>query len=232
MIKFLELTLRRKVKRERAFDLAQIESKLGKEEEIWWQRFQMADSNKVRKERCRLKCDKNFLLGLDMVKVFDNDLKLFCRMNDQHDWCLRSCGFSGQKVNMYTYICKYRYEELAYLLPCYKSAVPTLRRQCGTNRCNLHTTDKIDKTVIRYENRCRLLICDIRCATDVLSRSCGGEYGGRAAHFIMIYTSRQVSLWMENLTKELYLTKNHLVEIPASCSRLLCQESDLRRCIL
>ncbi|OZC04900.1 hypothetical protein X798_08132 [Onchocerca flexuosa] len=189
MIKFLELTLRRKVKRERAFDLAQIESKLGKEEEIWWQRFQMADSNKVRKERCRLKCDKNFLLGLDMVK-------------------------------------------LAYLLPCYKSAVPTLRRQCGTNRCNLHTTDKIDKTVIRYENRCRLLICDIRCATDVLSRSCGGEYGGRAAHFIMIYTSRQVSLWMENLTKELYLTKNHLVEIPASCSRLLCQESDLRRCIL
>uniref|UniRef100_A0A8R1XMP7 Uncharacterized protein n=1 Tax=Onchocerca volvulus TaxID=6282 RepID=A0A8R1XMP7_ONCVO len=205
-----------------------------KEEQIWWQRFMMADSDKWRKELCRLKCDENFLLGLDMVKVFDdeNDLKLFCRLNDQHDRCLRDCGFNGQKVNMHNYICKHHYQKLAYLLPCYKYAVPVLRRECRTKRCGPHTFDKIDNAIIGYEYRCHLLICDIKCTTNVLIRSCAGNYGQQAAHFIMNYTSTQVSFWMEDLTKKLYLTKNYLERMSPSCSKLLCQQSDLRRCFL
>uniref|UniRef100_A0A183UGE7 Apple domain-containing protein n=1 Tax=Toxocara canis TaxID=6265 RepID=A0A183UGE7_TOXCA len=39
------------------------------------------------------------------------DLALFCRLDTQHDRCLRDCGFTVQ-FNMRDYVCKRHYEEV------------------------------------------------------------------------------------------------------------------------
>uniref|UniRef100_A0A915Q6Z0 Uncharacterized protein n=1 Tax=Setaria digitata TaxID=48799 RepID=A0A915Q6Z0_9BILA len=225
------------VRRERAFDLAQIESNLEKEEErlrLRWGRWKLTDLEQLREKMCQNKCNKNLRLGLDMVKlhtafgsigvpplVDENDLKLFCRLDDEHNWCLRSCGFTVQ-FNIHDFICKHHYEEMAYLLPCYRHAVPTLRRECGAKKCGPYIP--FDNTIIGFAHRCRLLICDIRCTTDVLIRRCAVGYGQQAVHFIANYTSQQVSFWMQNLTKELNLAIQNPITIPASCSRLFCSK--------
>uniref|UniRef100_A0AAF5PXM1 Uncharacterized protein n=1 Tax=Wuchereria bancrofti TaxID=6293 RepID=A0AAF5PXM1_WUCBA len=198
-----ELTLQKIVRRKRAFDLAQIESDLAEQEDqrIRWESFRTVNSEALKDKMCQDKCNDNLRLGLDMVKahmafgsisfpslIDENDLKLFCRLDDQHSWCLRDCGFIVQ-FNMNDFICKHHYKEMTYLLPCYRQAVPTLKLECGVKRCGPYTNT--DNTLTGRALRCNLLLCDMRCTTNVLIRRCANEYGQQAAHFIMNYTSQQ-----------------------------------------
>ncbi|KAK6104292.1 hypothetical protein QQG55_15710 [Brugia pahangi] len=251
-----ELTLQKIVRRKRAFDLAQIESDLAEQEEqrIRWELFRTVNSEALKDKICQNKCNDNLRLGLDMVKahmafgsssfpplVDENDLKLFCRLDDQHSLCLRNCGFIIQ-FNMNDFICKHHYKEMTYLLPCYRHAVPALKLECGAKRCGPYIDTA--NTITGPAHRCSLLLCDMRCTTDVLIRRCANEYGQQAAHFIMNYTSQQeilnfstllfqVSFWMKDLLKELNSTiENSTVIIPPSCSRLFCHKPDFRQCFL
>ncbi|VBB31063.1 unnamed protein product [Acanthocheilonema viteae] len=238
---FLELSLQKIVRNKRAFDLAQIESNMAQEEEqrIRAELLKMIDPIELRDRICQDKCNEDLLLGLEMVKMHmafgsismppiidENDLKLFCRLDDQHSWCMHDCGFTVQ-FNMNDFICKDHYREMIYLLPCYRHVIPILKRECGAKKCGPYIN--IDNTVIGRANRCRLLICDIKCTTYVLIRHCANKYGQQAAHFIMNYTSQQVSFWMKNLTKLNHTIGNPTVTIPPLCSRLICQKS---QCVL
>lgn len=53
-------------------------------------------------------------IGIPQV-VDKNDLKLFCRLDDQHNWCLHDCGFKVQ-FNMNEFICRHHYQEVNSLL--------------------------------------------------------------------------------------------------------------------
>lgn len=147
---------------------------------------------------------------------------------------------------------------MSYLLPCYTHAAPSLRHECGAQRCGPYTY--LDNTIIGkyhnktskcfvhqvtstliclrnayiallvltwpaslkkqtawkpsvdpnvfdafltplkpnmkqiegYAHRCRMLMCDITCTTNVLLRNCGNGYGRRAANFLMNYIRQQV----------------------------------------
>lgn len=65
--KFLEI-----IRSKQAFDLAQIESDLAKEEKqrIQWELFHTGNPVHLRDKTCQDKCNENLQLGLDMVKVF------------------------------------------------------------------------------------------------------------------------------------------------------------------
>uniref|UniRef100_A0A0R3RHD2 CxC6 domain-containing protein n=1 Tax=Elaeophora elaphi TaxID=1147741 RepID=A0A0R3RHD2_9BILA len=227
------------IRRKRAFDLAQIESNLAEEEEqrLRWGLFRIEDSVQLRDKMCRKKCDENLRLGLDMVKVHtalgsismpsvvdENDLKLFCRLDDQHSWCLRYCGFTIQ-FNVNDFICKDHFQEMTHLLPCYRHIIPVLKRECGAKRCGPYSN--IDNMDIGHARGCHTLICDIKCTANVLIRHCANEYGRKAAHFIMNYTSQQVSFWMKELNDTI---ANSTVATPSACSRLICHKSDLSEC--
>ncbi|CAG9530962.1 unnamed protein product [Cercopithifilaria johnstoni] len=239
----LQLSLQKIIRRnKRAFDLAQIESNLEEEEEhrIRWELLRIADPIGLQDKICLDKCNENLRLGLDMVKAHiafgvinvpsvedESDLKLFCRLDDEHSRCLSNCGFMIQ-YNMNDYICKDHYQEMIYLLPCYRHVISMLRRECGAKRCGTYTNN--DNTTIDNANRCRLLLCNVECTTNVLIRHCTNEYGQKAARFIRNYTSQQVSFWMEGLIKELNDTmRNPMITIPPLCSRLICHNS---QCLL
>ncbi|VDK85207.1 unnamed protein product [Litomosoides sigmodontis] len=217
-----------------AFGLAQIESNLAKEEKqrAQWELLQTGNPVQLRDGMCQKKCDEDLQLGLDMVKshmafgsiempsvIDESDHKLFCRLDDQHNWCLRNCGFTVQ-FNLNDFICKDHYQQMTSLLPCYRRVIPVLKRECGAKRCGPYIN--IDDTVIGHANRCRLLICDIECTTNVLIRHCADDYGQQAANFITNYTSKQVLFWMKDLIRELDQAR---ATIPPSCSRLICQKS-------
>ncbi|VDN05095.1 unnamed protein product [Thelazia callipaeda] len=224
----------KRVKRERAFDLAHIESNLEQKRlHLQWQKLGIRYLD-LHEKRCQHRCDHNLLLGHDMVQghlafgsiglpamIEEHDLKLFCHLNSQHSNCLHDCGFIVQ-FNANDFVCKKFYTQMINLMPCYKHALPTLRRVCGAQQCGPYTY--VDKTIVGYAHRCRLLICDIKCTSDVLIQQCGNRFGQKAAQFLMNYTNQQVSFWMQD--------SNLRDTVPPSCSRLFCHKSDIRHCFL
>lgn len=46
--------------------------------------------------------------------VDKTDLKLFCRLDNQHNRCLHDCGFAVQ-FNMHDFICKHYYSEVSII---------------------------------------------------------------------------------------------------------------------
>uniref|UniRef100_A0A0M3IMF5 Uncharacterized protein n=1 Tax=Ascaris lumbricoides TaxID=6252 RepID=A0A0M3IMF5_ASCLU len=132
--------------------LDMVKSDLEREEDRRQKSFNARIGNLLRDEAindelCKKKCNDQLKSGLDMVKahmafgsigvppVIDStDLVLFCRLDSQHDRCLRDCGFTVQ-FNMRDYVCKRHYQEMNLLLPCFAHAASMLKRQCGSERC-------------------------------------------------------------------------------------------------
>ncbi|KHN79614.1 hypothetical protein Tcan_18662 [Toxocara canis] len=196
-------------KRERAFNLVRLESELEREEDRKHRSLNARLGNSLRDEAindelCQSKCNERLKSGLDMVKAHmafgsigvppvsdSTDLALFCRLDTQHDRCLQDCGFTVQ-FNMRDYVCKRHYEEMNSLLRCFAYAAPTLKRQCGEERCGPY--GDAENTILgRYAHRCRMLVCDIMCTRSVLLRRCGLREGTRATKYLFNYTREQVN---------------------------------------
>ncbi|KAH7713469.1 Protein M05D6.9 [Aphelenchoides avenae] len=166
-------THRARWKRERAFNLLRLEAAFATDEEM--ERLHIADGRRVDRRRmivsngatsedkCQAHCNDELRSGLDMVKahtsfgsigvpsVIDKfDLHLFCRLDTEHDRCLRSCGFEIQ-FNMRDYICRDRYKEMVSNLWCYARAAPVLKRQCGATRCGPYA--ELETTLAGWSSR-------------------------------------------------------------------------------
>ncbi|KAK0393394.1 hypothetical protein QR680_000188 [Steinernema hermaphroditum] len=160
-------------KREKAFDLARIEAALEAEEDA---ERDMLDARNVhalssrdqalQDDRCQTKCNDHLRSGLDMVKahtsfgsigvpsvIDETDLRMFCRLDAQHDHCLRDCGFSIQ-FNMRDYVCKDNFDLMLTHVPCYVFAAPVLKRQCGPSVCGPYAD--LEATLIGFANRCHV----------------------------------------------------------------------------
>uniref|UniRef100_A0A158Q6M3 DB domain-containing protein n=1 Tax=Dracunculus medinensis TaxID=318479 RepID=A0A158Q6M3_DRAME len=114
--------------------LAYIESKIKKKDELAKlpQKNQTLGNDNI----CQSKCKEKFRTGFDMIKVHlafgtigvpsvidEIDLMLFCRLDMQHDNCLKDCGFSI-KFNIRDFICyAHRCRLLLCDLQCTKSAI-------------------------------------------------------------------------------------------------------------
>lgn len=239
---FTGLVSHKLVKRERAFDLAYIESELEEQDEEMRMRGQRKRlpqwDEAINDERCQARCNEKLRSGLDMVKahlafgsigvppvIDETDLMLFCRLDVQHDQCLYQCGFTVQ-FNMRDFVCKKHYGEMAILLPCYSFAAPTLRKECGASRCGPYS--ELEATLLGYAHRCRLLVCDLDCTRRVLFTKCGSLQGAQAAALLVNYTREQVGFWMRDLAAEMKLKVSAIT--PRSCSRIFCDNFDVRNC--
>ncbi|TMS33746.1 hypothetical protein L596_001447 [Steinernema carpocapsae] len=238
-----DLAAHKIVKREKAFDLARIEAALEAQEDA--ERAQLEARNihslssrdeALQDDRCQNKCNENLRSGLDMVKahtsfgsigvpsvIDETDLSMFCRLDAQHDQCLRDCGFSIQ-FNMRDYVCKDNFDLMLTNIPCYVFAAPVLKRQCGPTVCGPYAD--LEATVIGFANRCRTLICDLSCTEKVLLNRCGPVAGEQAARFLHDYSRQQVSTWIGDLANSMGKPVKQV--IPRSCSRIFCDNYDTR----
>ncbi|KAI6172080.1 hypothetical protein M3Y98_00933600 [Aphelenchoides besseyi] len=221
-------------RREAAFDLLRLERAL--EEEL--QKRQRLNARSIYDAVCQAQCNDKLRVALDMVKahtafgsigvpsvIDSDDLTLFCRFDAENDQCLRNCGYEIQ-FNMRDYVCKTRFQEMVDNLSCYARAAPVLKRLCGENRCGPY--EELKLTVSGYATRCRSLVCDLSCTQSVLLQQCGITAGMRASRLLLDYTRVQVSNWIRDTAHQAQRPISQV--IPRSCSRLYCDEFDVRNC--
>uniref|UniRef100_A0A0N5AZS4 DB domain-containing protein n=1 Tax=Syphacia muris TaxID=451379 RepID=A0A0N5AZS4_9BILA len=191
-------------KRRSAFQLAYIEATFEKEERDK-NRLSNLSKDGEDDEICKERCNDMLRKGLDMVKahlgfasisvppvVDEYDLLLYCRLDLQHDGCLRKCGFTVQ-FNMRDFVCKNNYKTMKAMLPCYRYASTRIMNECGAKRCG--TLNTSDASFDGYGNRCRVLSCDLNCIQNILIANCGEEYGKQATSLLVQYVRQQVRFY-------------------------------------
>ncbi|MFH4974806.1 hypothetical protein AB6A40_001515 [Gnathostoma spinigerum] len=192
----------------------------------------------VADEDCEGICNQRLRTGLDMVKAHlafgsigvppikdKTDFNLFCKLDADHDNCLRSCGFSI-KFNMRNFVCKQHVTEMTLLLPCYGKASHDLLRRCGVNECGPYNS--LEASFAGYAQRCRTLICDLVCTSKILCEQCGEQQGAIAAAFLLRFTKEQVYQWMKESAVD--MQKSMYEVMPASCKRIIYEANSLIEC--
>uniref|UniRef100_A0A914W0L7 Uncharacterized protein n=1 Tax=Plectus sambesii TaxID=2011161 RepID=A0A914W0L7_9BILA len=183
-------------------------------------------------ENCRQKCNSDLLQKLDEVKVyggfgnlglpdtFDKEnLDKFCRADREHDDCIVACGYLIQ-FNVRDYVCKTHYSKMLSFLPCYKQSATELKAQCEDEQCGQH--ERYAPNMDGYAKRCNRLLCNLKCASGVLTARCVGRLQGKeAAQFLTDFTNYQVNTWSLTSSAQMVVQGKTPV-FPTACVPFLC----------
>uniref|UniRef100_A0AAF5DR53 Uncharacterized protein n=1 Tax=Strongyloides stercoralis TaxID=6248 RepID=A0AAF5DR53_STRER len=234
------------IKRSRAFELVRLESQIKKfhNHEIFSKAnnlgINLQQDEALEDKKCQEKCNEDLRTGLDMVKAHssfgsigvpsvldEEDLNLFCKIDDNHDECLRNCGFDVQ-FNMRDFVCIRKKNEMIYNLPCYVISSPELKRNCGPQHCGPY--NELSVSLNGFSQRCRTLLCDLNCTNRILANKCGQYEGQRAFNFLVDYTKEQVFSWIKSATEKERDIPNVQNIIPQSCARIFCPNFNITQC--
>ncbi|KAJ1370031.1 hypothetical protein KIN20_031662 [Parelaphostrongylus tenuis] len=179
--------------------------------------------------KCLNRCNYRLDMGMDMVNMHRsfgsidvpsvierNDLKRFCRLDEEHTQCVEECGYVVE-FNLREYVCKKRFDEMLSHLACYARAAPVLSRRCRA-RCGGYSP--LHHSFLGYALRCRQLFCDHTCINLMLYKVCRVDEAKSAGAFLLDFTRMQVNSWLKHYARTFNISLEEVY--PSSCAQLQC----------